>query len=69
MARGRFILGVLAGLAVGALAGILFAPDKGTSTRQKIIHKGEDYVGNLKEKINGILNNGKRSEKVRETAA
>lgn len=69
MARGRFILGMLAGLAAGALAGILFAPDKGTSTRQKIVHKGEDYVDNLKNKINGILNNGKRSEKVRETVA
>jgi gas vesicle protein len=69
MARGRIILGVLAGVAAGALIGILFAPDKGSSTRKKIVHKGEDYVENLKEKINGILNNGKRSDKVRENVS
>lgn len=69
MARGRIILGVLAGVAAGALIGILFAPDKGSSTRKKIIDKGEDYVGNLKEKINGIMRNGKRSEKVKENVS
>jgi gas vesicle protein len=69
MSRGSIILGVVAGVAAGALIGILFAPDKGDSTRKKIIHKGEDYVGNLKEKINGIMNNGKRVEKVRENVS
>jgi len=70
MARGRIFLGVLAGLATGALIGILFAPDRGEETRKKIVHKGEDYVGNLKEKINGLVGDGhSRSEKVRETAA
>ena len=70
MSRGKIFLGALAGIAVGALAGILFAPDKGAETRKKIIHKGEDYVGNLKEKINGLLSDGRRkSEKVMENAA
>jgi len=70
MSRGGVLLGALAGVAVGALIGILFAPDKGSATRKKIIDKGEDYVDNLKEKINGILHDGiKRGEKVRETAA
>jgi len=69
MARGRIILGALAGIAAGALIGILFAPDKGASTRKKIINKGEDYVDNLKEKINGIMHNGKKSEKVRENVS
>jgi gas vesicle protein len=70
MSRGSVLLGALAGVAAGALFGILFAPDKGSSTRKKIIDKGEDYVDNLKEKINGILHNGiKRGEKVREAAA
>jgi len=69
MSRGSVILGVLAGVAAGALVGILFAPDKGASTRKKIIDKGEDYVDNLKEKINGILHNGKRSEKARENVS
>ncbi len=70
MSRGSVLLGALAGVAAGALFGILFAPDKGSSTRKKIIDKGEDYVDNLKEKINGILHDGiKRGEKVKETAA
>lgn len=70
MSTGKIILGALAGLAVGALIGILFAPDKGAETRKKIIHKGEDYVDNLKEKINGLLSDGfRRGEKVKEDAA
>jgi len=69
MSRGRIFLGALAGVAAGALIGILFAPDKGTSTRKKIIDKGEDYVENLKERINGLLRDGaKRAEKVMESA-
>jgi gas vesicle protein len=67
MSRGRIVLGALAGLAVGAILGILFAPDKGSATRKKIIDKGETYVDNLKEKINSILTDGKKHfEKVRE---
>ena len=70
MATGKIILGALAGIAAGAMIGILFAPDKGTSTRKKIIDKGEDYFENMKEKINGLLRDGvKLGEKVRETAA
>ncbi len=70
MSRGKLILGVLGGVAAGALIGILFAPEKGAVTRKKIVHKGEDYVENLKEKINGILHNGsEREKKVSESAA
>jgi len=70
MSRGKIILGILAGTAAGALIGILFAPDKGTETRKKIVHKGEEYVDNLKDKVNGLLRNGgKRHETVTETAA
>ena len=58
MSRGKIILGILAGTAAGALIGILFAPDKGTETRKKIVHKGEEYIDNLKEKVNGLLRNG-----------
>lgn len=55
MSSGKLLLGVLAGLAAGAMAGILFAPDKGKVTRRKITKKGEDYVGEIKEKFNGLI--------------
>ena len=52
MKTSRVILGVLAGAAVGALIGILFAPDKGANTRGRLVRKGEDFVGDLKTKVN-----------------
>ena len=51
MKSGKVLLGVLAGAAVGAIAGILFAPDKGSRTRKQIVDKGEDYADGLKEKF------------------
>ena len=39
MKQGQIVLGVLAGIAAGAVLGILFAPDKGTITRKKILCK------------------------------
>lgn len=54
MASGKIFLGVLAGLAAGALLGVLFAPDKGTVTRQKIAKKGEDVVDSVKDKYHDI---------------
>jgi gas vesicle protein len=70
MSRGKIALGILAGAAAGALIGVLFAPAKGSDTRKKIVHKGEEYVDNMKEKVTGLLRNGsKRHETVTETAA
>jgi gas vesicle protein len=37
------------------LAGILFAPAKGSSTRRKIIHRGEEYSDELKEKMEDLI--------------
>ena len=55
MNSGKVLLGVLAGIAAGALLGILFAPEKGSDTRKKISKKGEDYTGALKEKFNEYI--------------
>jgi gas vesicle protein len=52
---GKVFLGVLAGLAAGALLGVLFAPDKGSETRKKIIKKGEDYTEGIKDKFNDLI--------------
>ncbi|MBP6557375.1 MAG: YtxH domain-containing protein [Flavobacterium sp.] len=57
MSTNKVILGVLGGVAVGALAGILFAPAKGTKTRKRILKKGNDYTKDLKTKFEDLYNN------------
>ena len=56
MSTKKVLIGVLAGIATGALLGVLFAPDKGSETRKKISKKGSDTVDDLKEKFHDILN-------------
>ena len=50
MSTGKVVLGAVAGLAVGGILGILFAPDKGSVTRKQIREKGNDYADELKSK-------------------
>ncbi|WP_333600766.1 YtxH domain-containing protein [Flavobacterium sp.] len=54
MKTSKVVLSVLGGVAVGAIAGILFAPAKGTKTRKRILKKGNDYTKDLKNKFNGL---------------
>ena len=46
MGSGKVLLGVLAGVAVGATLGILFAPDKGSETRKKISQTARHFLLN-----------------------
>ena len=55
MKADKIILGVLGGVAVGALLGVLFAPDKGDKTRKKIMDKSNDYADELKDKLDTLL--------------
>jgi gas vesicle protein len=55
MNTGKVLLGVLAGVAVGATLGILFAPEKGSSTRKKISKKGSDYAEELEDNFNEFI--------------
>ena len=55
MKADKIILGVLGGVAVGALLGVLFAPEKGDKTRKKIIDKSNDYADESKDKLDTLL--------------
>ncbi len=55
MSTGKLLLGVVAGVAAGALVGILFAPDKGSETRRKISKKGADYAADLKNSFSDLV--------------
>jgi gas vesicle protein len=55
MNSGKTALGVLAGLAIGAAFGILFAPDSGAATRKKISKKGGDYADGLTDQFNDLV--------------
>jgi gas vesicle protein len=57
MNTNKVVLGVISGVAIGALAGILFAPAKGSKTRKRIMKKGSNYTKELKNKFEDIYHN------------
>jgi gas vesicle protein len=70
MSSGKVLLGVLAGVAIGAALGVLFAPDKGWNTRKRISKKGEDLADDLREKFDEFLDSlNVKVEEVKEEAA
>ena len=44
-----YIIGLVAAAAVGAVAGLLLAPEKGKDLRKKITDKGVDLTNKMKE--------------------
>lgn len=55
MSIGKVLIGVMAGIAVGTTIGILYAPDKGSSTRRKISQRGNQYAEDLGNKFNAFV--------------
>ena len=52
--RSSNLLFFAVGAAAGAILGILYAPDKGKNTREKLGAKLDDYRGKLKEYIDKL---------------
>ena len=57
MKKEKLLLGALAGFAVGAELGMLFAPKKGRVMRKNLIRKGEYLAGTTKDKFDEFLLN------------
>ena len=53
--KGNTLLAFLAGASIGALLGVLYAPDKGTNTREKLSFRLDKYKKILEDFINGIV--------------
>lgn len=48
------IVALLAGLAIGAVIGVLFAPQRGTDIRSKIADKAKDLSDTAKDKLHQV---------------
>ncbi|MUP47166.1 YtxH domain-containing protein [Gramella sp. BOM4] len=51
MKSGKLLVGLLSGAALGAAAGLLFAPKKGKDTRKAISDKGDEYIKGANKSI------------------
>ncbi len=53
----KVLVGLLAGLAAGAALGLLFAPEKGTETRDKLSQSLKDLGDTIKDRAADEINN------------
>lgn len=55
MSRGNMVIGALAGVAAGAILGLLLAPEKGSKTRKKIAKLKSKSTEEVKDKVDEII--------------
>lgn len=55
MEKGKMLLGLLTGMSIGAIIGVLFAPDKGSSLRRKISDKGNNLTKSIGRQFDGLV--------------
>jgi len=53
----KVLVGLLVGLAAGAALGMLFAPEKGTETRDRLSQSLKDLGDSIKDKAADEINN------------
>jgi gas vesicle protein len=63
----KVILALLGGVAIGAALGILFAPEKGSETRQKIADKAKEFGEKTKQKFSEGIRNAKHKKEQAES--
>ncbi len=54
MKNSHLAIGIASSVVLGAVLGILFAPDKGSNTRKKITQKSNDIKNSIKDSIDNL---------------
>ena len=70
---GKIVGALLVGSVIGGVIGVLFAPDKGSETRKRLMTKGGDLTDSLKNKFNSFVDDSEQAyentkQKVKDTA-
>lgn len=55
MSRLNILVSAIVGSFIGAVLGVLFAPDKGENTRKQLSEKGDEYAEVFKSEMDEFL--------------